>query len=499
MASTATTALRRQVSALKRAFAKNAALRAQHENTPKKWEASEIALHAAVHELANTAATPALYHALIANDGVVALVHVLAHQNIDIVATTLHTLADLVDTEGETTTTLDAYQNLFDALLAAEAFDAAVAALSIHVTPDSLSADEAAHEVLSHALSLFDHALELRPTVTQGAATRAGMLPYLVGTLTALSFDASSSGKRKREEPLSDAAARIVETLALLLHDAPESRDSFIKADGVPALLAAIEQHPENAGVDADEAALNALGALCGVLLGGAKAREAFGEASGVERVLQIAKKRAALRAPAVRLLDFALMKCPSAVAHAFAAGGVGVLFALLARAGGDVEHVLGALFSMFRYADGEARDRLLFKFWQRGGDKIGVLMGIYARYATALDDGLAGCFLRGEDGEGGGVLDKGLFIVQIAGVIVAELLVYAPGGMREIVLAVMRDCGVGERGVYKAVEAYADSIDEADGGEEALRDRRDEQHRLRELVKMAQKLDEERVANGDG
>ena len=505
-----TPTLEKQVAILKRQLARNAQARVHFSSDPRKWETSETSLHEATVHLSNVAATPERYAALVSCGGVEALVHVLAHPNIDIVSAALCTLAELNDMEGEAV--VDNYLGLHQNLVATGAFEATVDAILEHTSKDALSKDDGVHEVLAHGLQFIDHACELRSNDTFGIPITKRLTQLLVSLLQ--TSEQEPNPKETPNDPLNDnlppTIARIVETLALLLHDASEASSAFVESDGIRALISCARLHSTKKGAEAVEAARNVLAVLCDVLLNCRIGKSKFVDGNGVETMVEFARNHTALRHGSMKVLDFACLACEVAVLRAFSAGALGVLFAVLAKfrrdkdySSNDSEHILSILFSMFRYANVDARDRLLFKFWASGGARIDTLLTFYTRCAhqiRAIDEnhsqylmtGVGGSSLRNiadpEEADNAYLqrLDAGLFMLQLTGVIITHLLVYTPdeniGALREG----MKDYGVHEQGVLNSVQEYTDSIEAADGSDEALRNRAVEQKRLRSLVKVA-------------
>lgn len=528
-------ALGRQIAALKRAFNKNAQQRTRHAEAPQKWANSEVAVHDAVQTISAVAASPQLFKTFVQRDGIVALVHVLGHPNADLVAAALRVFAELCDPEGEGTN-LEPYKFLLDALISAGVFQAACSVLLEHAgstdsdsastacAPCALTTDEGVAGILSAALDLFEHASELKPGV-EFAVDITRNLGKLLGLLLKDSVDASTEkektddGKRKLtqvDEAISTSIARAVDTLALLLHDAPECRAAFVEENGLDALLRVVAVHVKETGGEALENTRNALAVLCDVLLGGEKAQLMFIECGGVEQLLKLVRERVGLRDSALKVLDFACMSCRQAVAKAFASGAVGILFAVFSKlklgqgsaARSNVEHVLGILFSMFRFADNdEQHDRLLFKFLQRSGKKqtkIDQLFSVYRHFANRICqiDNAHASFLL--DGEGSsdlrklgdpetvekaymGRLDAGLFVVQLAGIIATHILAFAPLQSLQSVQTLMSEHGVTWKGVLNSVSEYTNSIEAADGSGSEMKSREEERTRLSRLVEAAE------------
>lgn len=511
--------LRRRVSALKRVYTKNAQARIRHAEDPKKWALSEVALHDAIVALSAIAASPQQYRAFIQLEGLDNMLHLIQHPNVDIVAVTLRTMAELCDTEGESD--IEPYIALHGALVKVGAFDAAIEALVHHTTVESLREnDEGAHAVLHSGLDIFDHAAEMRHDNLEFAAKAIARLQTLLDSFVSAAESGEESGDKKRSKGPSDgsdsisgAVARVVETLALLLHDTGNTRSAFVEAGGIRTLISAAVMHAHEKGAESQEAALNALSVLCDVLLGGALAKEEFVKAGGIESTIHLIRI-SPLRSSAIKLLDFACMACQAAVSRAFDSGAVGMVFAAFGKLPSaekmkdrtDVEHVLGAMFSMLRYASNEQeRNRMLYKFWQ-DATKTRKLFSIYKQFVNriqSIDEG-HGKFLNVGSGmsslrEIGDPeemdraylerLDAGLFIVQLAGVIITHLLAYsteedlAKSGVREEI----RKHGLRVQGILNSVREYADSIEAADGTDEALKNRKEEQDRLRKVVREAQ------------
>lgn len=382
--------IRRLVQALVKAFTENALDRAKHSDDIARAVNSELKLHDALRSLEVLATCPALYSYAVDAGLLSVLAELIGHANIDVVAATLTFMEDLLDADAE------ADESYFASL--AEAFnDSGLLGLLVSLLNERLSLGGSKGDdtdVMDTAaltiFSLFENAMDLKPELCVDFGARHGLVAHCVKGLHRISG-------------YTDVHSQMIEVLAVMLQTNSECCELFCTEKGTEAILVKLSPYRHvaftNLHRDEVEMVTNMFGILCAGMLMFSGNKLQFLDADGVQLMLLLVRKSKTLREQALKVLDFACTNCGPVCWRLFDAGGLGVIFACLMRlfasnnisqktsGKGDVlrdsseseaEHVLSIIYSLFRFADEEKKNRLVSKFLEHDGEKLRRLLALY-------------------------------------------------------------------------------------------------------------------------
>jgi beta-catenin-like protein 1 len=497
--------VRRMSQAVSRCAAANALARARYPSVPERFADTELALHAAVRALGPLATQPRFYGDAVAVGLVPALTDLLAHDNLDIVADVVSLLADLVDSDAENDER--PYLELNVAMVDACVFQALLIVLSERlvvadiqkVEETGVHEDDEDKDVIEStalaALSVFENVLELQPEMSGKLGGECGLVQFCV-TDVALCSD------------YSERRASVLELLALLLQAEQKNRTVFGTCGGVDLMLRAVAQYHKSSCSkklhrDEAEMAANMFGVLCAALLDSPTNKDNFASAEGVQLMLLFVRKRKDLRVPALKLLDFACTDSSANVGKFFKAGGVGVLFGVFmtlwvstehdgtrarGTASSEVEHVMALLFSLFRCADADGKERLASKFLEAEGAKARRLLVLYAERLESASDAFHGG--DHDVGEESAAETEGQFVLQLCAVVIAHVSVTGPDVLTAALRLGLADVG-GLGVVGSLVQRYAVNFSTAPGEDATSSTKATEEHeRLVTLANALRALD---------
>jgi beta-catenin-like protein 1 len=444
--------LKKLVSTLERKYNQNVEARIKYSLEPQKFLESEIELDEAVRAMTAVATSPELYPDLVATTGAVGtFISLIHHENGDIAAAAIELLSELTDTDAVEDSEAEAGV-LVDALLDGGLLEALVHRLR---SLNESIAEEAA--AVYNALSLIENAVELRPEVAAVAAGHPGLLDWML--------------KRLRPKTVSDGNKQYTaEVLAVILQSGGEvARKEFVDLNGVELMLRAVAPYkardPETA--EEEEFIENAFDVLCAVLMEPG-AKKAFVEADGAELMALILKARTAARTGALKCLDFATTRCPPACDQLVDFGGLGTVFALFmgklkskkgknGRKRDDTviaeeeQRCMSLVCNLLSDVTSDTRRaRVAAKFTENEFEKCDRLMEIYSLYEERVIDGeaqLAATLQQqeeeiDEDEVLMARLDAGLFTLQQAAVVAAELWALGDLGVRKRLLNLLHQRG---------------------------------------------------------
>jgi beta-catenin-like protein 1 len=410
-------------------------------------------LDEAVRAMTAVATSPELYPDLVATTGAVGtFISLLHHENGDIAAASIELLSELTDGDAVEDQETEAGV-LVDALLEGGLLEALVQRLR---SLNESIAEEAA--AVYNALSLIENAVELRPETATVAAEHPGLLDWML--------------KRLRPKTVADGNKQYTaEVLAVILQSGGEAaRKKFVELNGVELMLRAVAPYksrdPET--TEEEEFIENAFDVLCAVLMEPG-AKKAFVEADGAELMVLILKARTAAKAGALKCLDFATTRCPPACDQIVDFGGLGTVFALFMGKlktkkvkngrkrdetviAEEEERCMSLVCNLLSDVTTEARRaRVAAKFAENEFEKCDRLMEIYSQYEEKVLDGEAQLTAAyQEQGEEEidedevlmARLDAGLFTLQQAALVAAELWALGDGGVRRRLLNLLHQRG---------------------------------------------------------
>jgi beta-catenin-like protein 1 len=438
--------LKKLLSTLERKFNQNVEQRTKYSSEPQKFLESEIELDEAVRAMTAVATSPELYPDLVSTTGAVGtFISLLYHENGDIAATAIELLSEFTD--GDVVEDQEAEAGvLVDALLEGGLLEALVQRLR---SLDESVAEEAA--AVYNALSLIENAVELRGETASVAAEHPGLLDWML--------------KRLRPKTAADGNKQYTaEVLAVILQSGGETaRKKFVALNGVELMLRAVAPYkardPETA--EEEEFIENAFDVLCAVLMEPG-AKRAFVEADGAELMVLILKGRTAARAGALKCLDFATTRCPPACDQIVDFGGLGTVFALFmgklkSKKGTngrkkrddtvmaeEEERCMSLVCNLVSDVTTDARRaRVAAKFFENEFEKCDRLMEIYSLFEDRVQERetqLADSFQHQEDEDEVFMarLDAGLFTLQQAALVAAELWALGDVGVRRRLLSLL-------------------------------------------------------------
>ena len=423
--------------------------RAIHAEEPHKFLESEIELDEAIRAMHALATSPELYPDLVTTSGAVpTFISLLHHENGDIAAAGIELISELTDADAVEDSEAEAAV-LVDALLDAGLLEALVQKLRVL---DERVAEEAA--AVYNALSVLENAVELRPEIAASAAAHPGLLEWMM--------------KRLRPKAATDGNKQYTaEVLAVVLQSGGDpSRKRFVELNGIELMLRAVAPYksrdPETA--EEEEFIENAFDVLCAVLMED-DAKKAFVDADGAELMVLIVKGRKGARTGALKCLDFATTRFPAACDQVVDFGGLGTLFSLFMgklkikgkqrrdeqAAVEEEERCMSIIANMLSDATGDARKaRVAAKFAENEYEKCDRLIEMYHQYEQRVIQGEAR--LAASAAEAGeeideeellvAQLDAGLYTLQQAALVAAELWALGDVGVRRRLLALLHQRG---------------------------------------------------------
>ncbi|KAG7672607.1 hypothetical protein Ndes2526B_g08868 [Nannochloris sp. 'desiccata'] len=445
--------LKKLVSTLERKFNQNVEQRTKYSSEPQKFLESEIELDEAVRAMTAVATSPELYPDLVSTTGAVGtFISLLHHENGDIAAATIELLSELTD--GDVVEDQEAEAGvLVDALLEGGLLEALVQRLR---SLNESIAEEAA--AVYNALSVIENAVELSGDTAAMAADHPGLLDWML--------------KRLRPKTAADGNKQYTaEVLAVILQSGGETaRKKFVTLNGVELMLRAVAPYKARDAetVEEEEFIENAFDVLCAVFMEPG-AKKAFVEADGAELMVLILKSRTSARAGALKCLDFATTSFPPACDQLVDFGGLGTVFALFmgklkskksknGRKQDDTvvaeeeERCMSLVCNLLSDVTTDARKaRVAAKFAENEFEKCDRLMEIYSLYEQRVHDGEAQLTASLQQQEEEEIdedevlmarLDAGLYTLQQAALVAAELWALGDVGIRRRLLNLLHQRG---------------------------------------------------------
>lgn len=486
--------VRRLLSKLEKAVAKNQDQRSKYPNAPEKFIDSEADLDAAIKALLPLAQAPTVsYPELIKSGATVLLVGLLSHENMDIVIDVVEVIHEFTDEDvgGEDEDEEldeDGQVNKQSEETLKALIDSLVANQTLELLVQNLTRmdekEETDRQGVFHTLGIFENVLGSRPTLAETLVSTTTIVPWLLNRIIQKEHD--------------DNRGYAAEVLAILVQTSRSNRLVLVKADGVDTILRALSTFRRRDPSNADETEFmeNIFDALCSSLAE-PEVREQFQQAEGVDLMVLIMKENRASKSRAIKVLDYALSGPLGAASCAtfIEAMGLKPLFsAFMGKsskksksgtampASEDTGHILGVLSSLFANLDSDSapRIRVLAKFVESEYEKVDRLVELREQAETRLkitdreiNAEKKELLAEGEDPSDMDDLfllrrlDGGLFTVQTIDVLLAWVIM-EDDGIKQHVEMLFGRRGKSINDIKTVLKGYLDNIGEAEPGEDS-------------------------------
>ncbi|KAF8709157.1 hypothetical protein RHS03_02845, partial [Rhizoctonia solani] len=485
--------VRRLLSKLEKAVAKNQDQRSKYPNAPEKFIDSEADLDAAIKALLPLAQAPTVaYPELIKSGATTLLVGLLSHENMDIVIDVVEVIHEFTDEdvggededededdEGQVVRKGEgALKDLIDSMVTSQTLELLVQNLS-----RMDEKEETDRQGVFHTLGIFENVLASRPTLAETLVSTTTIIQWLLNRIIQKEHD--------------DNRGYAAEVLSILVQSSRSNRLVLAKADGIDTILRALNtfRNRDPAGPDETEFMENVFDALCSSLAE-PEIREQFQQAEGVDLMVLIMKENRASKSRAIKVLDYALSgPLGAANCNTFVeAVGLKPLFsAFMGKsakksktgtampASEDIGHILGVISSLFANLDSDSppRIRVLAKFVEAEYEKIDRLIELREQAETRLK--ITDREINAEKKEllaaGEDVsemedlfllrrLDGGLFTLQTIDVLLAWVIM-EDDGIKQHVEMLFGRRGKTVKDIEKVLRGYLENIGEADPEDE--------------------------------
>ncbi|GAA97784.1 uncharacterized protein L969DRAFT_100397 [Mixia osmundae IAM 14324] len=479
--------LRKMVSVLEKAVAKNVEMRAKFAGNPHKFVESEIALDTALHALLLLTQSPGSFYPELIKLGIIStLVDLLSHENVDISIAVITILEELTDEdvgEGEDgeESTVGLQAELAVKALADELVKCSILELLTQNVRRLDLGDETERNGVYHALSLFENLL----SATEGLALRLTKTTDLLAWLL-------QQVQQKATKDLEQIRFYAAEILSMLLSTGDDTiRQRFGALDGVDVCLTTLSAYRKRDPKGAEELEFmeNVFDILCSALAT-TTIKQRFLEGEGVELMVLLMKQKMLARTRSIKVLDHALSGEAgiSSCERFVEALGLRTLFSAFmgkSRTGKrkasessgaeDDEHILGILNSLLSNlaSESESRLRLLAKFVEDGYEKVDRLLELRetAQDRVKSREGELASERRtlqaegldyDEDDEYFRRLEAGLFTLQLVDYVIAWI-VMEDDGIQEHVRLLLSRKDMAFADVVDVLKEYRDNIGSAE------------------------------------
>ncbi|KAG8751173.1 hypothetical protein FRC12_012557 [Ceratobasidium sp. 428] len=486
--------VRRLLSKLEKAVAKNQDQRSKYPNAPEKFIDSEADLDAAIKALLPLAQVPTVsYPELIKSGATMLLVGLLSHENMDIVIDVVEVVHEFTDEdvggededeeeeeeEGGGRKNEEELKALIESLVTNQTLELLVQNLA-----RMDEKEETDRQGVFHTLGIFENVLGSRPALAETLVSTTSIVTWLLNRILQKDHD--------------DNRGYAAEVLAILVQSSRSNRLVLSKADGVDIMLRVLSAFRRRDPASADETEFmeNVFDALCSSLAE-PEVKELFQQAEGVDLMVLIMKENRASKSRAIKVLDYALSG-PQGAANCVVfvdAMGLKTLFSAFMGKGSkkskantampaseDISHILGVISSLFANLDSDSspRIRVLAKFVEAEYEKVDRLIELREQAETRLkltDREIAAekkeLLEQGEDPESAEDLfllrrmDGGLFTLQTVDVLLAWVIMEDDGAKQHAEMLLGRR-GKSIKDIESVLKGYLENIDEAELGEES-------------------------------
>ncbi|KAG8684726.1 hypothetical protein FRC09_015183, partial [Ceratobasidium sp. 395] len=467
--------VRRLLSKLEKAVAKNQDQRSKYPNAPEKFIDSEADLDAAIKALLPLAQVPTVsYPELIKSGATMLLVGLLSHENMDIVIDVVEVIHEFTDEDvGGEDEDEDEEEEGGDGRKNEEALKALIESLVTNQTLELLvqnlarmdEKEETDRQGVFHTLGIFENVLGSRPALAETLVSTTSIVTWLLNRILQKDHD--------------DNRGYAAEVLAILVQSSRSNRLVLSKADGVDIMLRVLSvfRRRDPASADETEFMENMFDALCSSLAE-PEVKELFQQAEGVDLMVLIMKENRASKSRAIKVLDYALAG-PQGAANC---GSKKSKANTAMPASEDISHILGVISSLFANLDSDSppRIRVLAKFVEAEYEKVDRLIELREQAETRLkltDRDIAAekkeLLAQGEDPESAEDLfllrrmDGGLFTLQTVDVLLAWVIMEDDGAKQHAEMLLGRR-GKSIKDIESVLKGYLENIDEAEPGEES-------------------------------
>ncbi|KNE71428.1 hypothetical protein AMAG_15661 [Allomyces macrogynus ATCC 38327] len=464
-------ALKKVMLRFDKALTKNQALRAKHPDEPTKFIDSEIDLDAEARSLAILATAPHLYRDAIRLGMPQGLIALLTHENPDIGIAALEVIGELTD---------DDVINPEEAEIGVEDLRGIrefVAALP-EPDQDAAAAAAARDETLWKYLTVLENLLAVDESLPDRILTKTTFMPYFIETM--------------REKAFTALRSYIVELLATMAQQSDRVRGALIEQGAVDSVLLILSAFRKRNPDDADHAEYlaNAFSLLC-CLLGTSKGQAAFRTAEGLELMVLMIQARQMARIGAMRVLNYATLpldrtEAVNVAVHAICTAQVlkcvfpvymgadqkkmSRAFKAEYRARADEEHAVSTVVNLLRAVTmsgvdgaeerrGEAKERMLKKFAERGHEKVIQALELFVSYRERV--ATVDADQEDEDQVYLDQLEKGLFTLSQLALLLA-ILCRESAEFRDLVGFLLDKAGIPRAAVAEVLASYLGHADPA-------------------------------------
>eukprot|EP00455_Lapot_gusevi_P024506 TRINITY_DN2552_c0_g2_i2.p1 TRINITY_DN2552_c0_g2~~TRINITY_DN2552_c0_g2_i2.p1 ORF type:complete len:529 (-),score=111.18 TRINITY_DN2552_c0_g2_i2:168-1754(-) len=373
--------LRQYVSNLERAILKNQQMRVKYADDPKKFMESEIKLDECIKVLQELAPQPQLYSDFVKMQGLTLILSLMTHENTDIASSVIELLNEL--TEPDSYTEEPSAVALADHLLDGTAMEVFVENLDRLDEKNSQDDSQAVY----NTLSILENLTEIRPSACQTIVESSKILDFLI---------------RRMEQPkIDDNKLYASELLAILLGEG--GGDTVRRKLGEGGIfrrlvdLANIYNRKDLGRAEEVEYFNNIIDCMCSALMFFPN-QVVFAQARGISVTIGLIKKSEETRSGALKVLDFALMRCPSNCEIFVDESGLKTLFAAFMLKGkkskkahaletSNEEHIVSMIAQLFMNVADVRYGRLFNKFRENDYEKLERLIELHDKYARRIED----------------------------------------------------------------------------------------------------------------
>lgn len=483
--------------------AKNQHLRAQNAGHPERFVDSEVDLDESIREVRQVAAEPGALHGLAEGSIAATALSLTGHENADIASNALELMAELLDVGEEPSQ--EAAKGA--ARLAEDMVESGMAECSAQALAALDESTEEGRTGWRACLSVLEAAGELieggAARLAQGDGGRR-LARLLVGRVRAGGMD--------------EIHLQASEVLGLLLASDEGLRAGVAEEEAIESLLQAVSafKEAEPQSMEEEEVAANVFDCLCSLMLDGGN-KQKLVEAEGLELCLLIARRRGGCAKHALKLVDFALNRCPPACERFVDLLGLRVAFAALMgklssarkrkRKREDREEdeseeserglsIIASLLSCL--PQGDRRERALAKLADGDYEKVDRLFDLYEKFK---DLSLGANIPPEADAEDAYLLrlEAGLAHAQNAALILAHAWRTADGGVRGRMRQILRLRNLSLEQFRNDLLELADNIGDVGGEDERQRRRERTLNLCQSFAEPGEFLPQVHASDADG
>ena len=461
--------LRRTALNFEKRITKNAELRVKLQDEPQRFIESEADLDADIKALSILAEHPELYQEFVDLGCAASLVSLLAHENTDIAIDVVEIIGELTDED------VGAEDEQWQVLVGAMT-DADLISLLVSNLSRLDEEDEADRDGVYHVMHLVENICS-RVSTAERIGRDDNLLQWLLGRT------------QRKESPVTQNKQYAAEVLAIIAEASAENRRRLAALDAVDVMLQLVSPYrkrdPEK-GSEEEEYMENIFeGLTCIVDEPEGKAK--FVEAEGVELCLIILKEGRTGKAPALRLLDHAVVGAAAALVcqRVVQSQGLKPIFTTFMKKSDSqsTEHLVGIFASMLRLLPAQSAERIrtLAKFVEKDYEKTEKLLKLRGDYASRVN--FVDKQIQSEQAQEGDAdeqaradqqlsrrLDAGLFSLQTIDVVLAWLIAEDDGAKGKIT-SVLADRG---ESLSVIKDILSEQLEGLDPGAEDSSDTRD-------------------------